>query len=227
VRRLPLEPRARSANPRPFFGAASTGAASTASTGRFRPEAFLLAHQPHRSPFAWHAFARAKFFLTATGQRDSSDGLSVPQCCRSCWRPLRLGLLTNLRLGSGGLHPLQPIVMFLNRVGRGQQVLKGLLRSMSIWAGLRHNSGGETHRTRPIVTQVPAIVEGKEIGAFLDEFPHKTPISGPIHEHALRHTYYRSRSQPNYKVLKTYSFYGEYLGEQLHTSLLGPTPRLN
>ena len=81
-------------------------------------------------------------------QRDPSAGFREPQCGQTRLVPVPAGF--RFRLCGSSLF--QPVVVFLNGEGSGQQALKGLRSSVSDWADSRawHRGGGRPSKLTPL-----------------------------------------------------------------------------
>src|ERR1700686_401368 len=96
-----------------------------------RPQALLLAHQPHRRPVALQAFSRTKLIQAAARAARSLRGLR---------RATMWANVIRFRLCLCRLSLFHPVVIFLNGEGGAQQALKGLLLQRQVGPVEEHTS---------------------------------------------------------------------------------------
>jgi hypothetical protein len=92
---------------------------------------------------------------------------------------IRLGVGFGFRRRCGNFVLL--VVVFLDGVGSGQQVLKGLLVENQVWPVRGHGIGGrKSVQTDPIVVQDGAVWNEEKTGSLWERFPSRSAGVGRI-----------------------------------------------
>jgi len=113
--------------------------------------AVLLAHFPERSKLVLHAFSGAQLFHAAP----CTTGFAFLKRSGTTRAEFRGGFEFGSDPGTDLVDLLQKVGMLLNGKSSRQQVLKGLLIELQLWAGQGHeNVGGTVLRTVMIIVQI-------------------------------------------------------------------------